>query len=121
MRKLLLSICGLFVVACTQSPKASPVAAPEKNYFAETKGCFLLYNMQTKVMEKTIGGENCKEELPACSTFKVPLAVMAFDSHALKDENQILKWDGTNYVRPVLNKDHNAKTWMQDSRASFNF
>jgi beta-lactamase class D len=47
--------------------------------------------------------------------FKVPLAVMAFDAGVLKDESQILKWDGKKDIRPELNKDHDAKTWMRDS------
>lgn len=89
--------------------------AAETDYFAGKKGCFLLYNMQTTAFEKVIGEENCNERVPACSTFKVPLAVMAFDSGVLKDENVMLSWDGKKNVRPELNHDHNAKTWMRDS------
>jgi len=83
--------------------------------FAQMKGCFLLYDVKTGKYQKTIGADHCKELLPACSTFKVPLAVMAFDSRTLKDENVVLKWDGQKDERDALNKDHNAKTWMSDS------
>lgn len=83
--------------------------------FDGLKTCFLLYNVKTASFEKVIGEEACRERLSPCSTFKVPLAVMAFDSGVLKDENQVLKWDGQKNERPEVNQDHNAKTWMRDS------
>lgn len=87
----------------------------EKDYFPGKKGCFLLYDLSKNTFTKVINEENCKERVVACSTFKVPLAVMAFDAGILKDENQILKWDGKKGDRPELNQDHNAKTWMLNS------
>jgi beta-lactamase class D len=84
---------------------------PEPDYFAGQKGCFLLYNMKTKKFEKVIGEKTCRERFVACSTFKVPLSVMAFDSGILKDENQI----GKKAYLEAHNQDHNAKTWMRDS------
>lgn len=101
--------CGSANIQSTPAPQAAT------NYFEKMDGCFLLYNMKTKTLEKVIGGERCKEQLPACSTFKVPLAVMAFDSKVLKDENVILKWDGKKDLREEANKDHNAQTWMSQS------
>ena len=84
-------------------------------YFQNMDGCFLLYNMKTGAVEKVVGEERCRERLSPCSTFKIPLAVMAFDSGILKDESEVLKWDGKKNSREVANRDHNAKTWMQDS------
>lgn len=109
----------LMITACAGTEK-SPIRPAEQvqtpQYFtANMKGCFLLYNVKTAGFEKVYGEENCKEQLPACSTFKVPLAVMAFDSGALKDENVVLKWDGKKDAREESNRDHNAKTWMRDS------
>lgn len=90
--------------------------AIEKSYFtSQQEGCILLYNMKSGTFEKVVGGESCQKQYPACSTFKVPLAVMAFDSGVLKDENVTLKWDGKIDARPEVNRDHNAKTWMRDS------
>jgi beta-lactamase class D len=86
-----------------------------KDPFQGKKACFLLYNAKTQSFEKTIGPDICRERLTPCSTFKVPLAIMAFDSGALKDEKQILKWDGKKRDRPELNHDHDAVTWMRDS------
>lgn len=60
-----------------------------KKYFSAMKGCFLLYNLKSLKIEKTIGEANCKERLTAFSTFKIPLTVMVFDSGLLKDEKQM--------------------------------
>lgn len=99
--------------ACSQ--KIDKKASDQDKYFKDLKGCFLLYDMKAKDFIKIVGEENCEERLPPCSTFKVPLAVMAFDSGVLKDEKQVLKWDGVKNIRPEVNQDHNAKTWMRDS------
>jgi beta-lactamase class D len=101
----------LMVVSCS-SPKKRPIIPPSP--FAGMKGCFLLYNLKTQTFEKTVG-ETCQERFPACSSFKVPLAVMAFDSGVLKNEKQILKWDGQKRMLDSWNKDHDATTWMKDS------
>lgn len=101
------------IQACT-TPKPAPVAEKKPDPFAELKGCFLLFNVKTQAFEKQLG-TSCEERLPACSSFKVPLAVMAFDSGVLKNENQILKWDKKKRGMGPWNMDHNAKTWMRDS------
>lgn len=85
------------------------------DYFPKQEGCFLLYDVKKQTFEKVINEKNCREAYPACSTFKVPLAVIAFDSGILKDENVVLKWDGKKDARPEVNRDHNAKTWIRDS------
>ncbi|MBP9854483.1 MAG: class D beta-lactamase [Candidatus Omnitrophica bacterium] len=92
------------------------VSADEQDiYFQGMNGCFLLYNLKTDEVERVIGEERCQERLPPCSTFKVPLSIMAFDAGILKNENEVLKWDGQKNEREVANQDHNAKTWMRDS------
>lgn len=115
IRILVYLVFGLSLMGCAGPAKEAAPPPAESNYFEKMEGCFLLYNMKTSQFEKVIGGERCHQQLPACSTFKVPLAVMAFDSKALKDENQTLKWDGKKDTREEVNKDHNAKTWMRDS------
>lgn len=95
--------------------KTSLPPALSKTVFAESRGCFLLYDMKKDAFVKVVGEEICRERFVAASTFKVPLAVMAFDSGALRDEKQILKWDGKKESRPELNQDHDARTWMRDS------
>lgn len=104
----------LFISGCA-GPKKMPNDSTPQEYFTNLRGCFLLYNMKTKAFEKIIGEEVCREQLPACSTFKVPLAVMAFDSGIIKDKNATLKWDGVKNDLMAHNQDHSAVTWMKDS------
>ncbi len=92
---------------------------PSEKYFPKMSGCFLLYNMKTKSFDTVIGEEVCQRQFSASSTFKVPLAVMAFNSGILKNENTVLKWDGVKRMREEENKDHDAKSWMKDSVAWF--
>lgn len=77
-------------------------------------GCVLLYDLKKDKFLR-ISGQHCDDRYPAFSTFKVPLAVMAFDSGLLKDEFQIFKWDGVLNTRPVANQDHDAQSWMKNS------
>jgi beta-lactamase class D len=108
---------GLLVLvsACVGSSKKTEMTNSDQDYFAGAKGCFLLYDMKSKSFKKVIGEENCRERFVACSTFKVPLSVMAFDSGVLKDESQVLKWNGEKGFLKSHDQDHNAKTWMRDS------
>jgi beta-lactamase class D len=109
-----LAAISLFAGLSVAAP-LKPQSLNAKNYFKDATGCFLLYNMKTNTFEKVFGEENCRVDYTAYSTFKVPLAVMAFDSGALKDENEVLKWDGKKSTRPESNHDHDAKSWMRDS------
>lgn len=112
MKKIFLTTLVLLAGCAAKSPSKETSSLEP---FAGKKGCFLLYNMKSNQFEKEIGGETCHEQFSASSTFKVPLSVMAFDAGVLKDENQILKWDGKKKMLPAWEKDHNAKTWMKES------
>jgi beta-lactamase class D len=102
------------LMTMTTIAQAKSTAAPA-DLFAGRKGCFLLYNMRTGKFLAEVGGKECRERYPACSTFKVPLAVMAFDSGVLKDERVLLKWDGVKEAREEANRDHDARSWMRES------
>ena len=109
MKHIILLVTLSITVSC--STKKTKIAYDP---FKGLKGCFLLYNLKTSTYEKTIG-ETCQQRFPACSTFKVPLAVMAFDSKILKDEKQTLKWDGEKRWLETWNQDQNAVSWMTHS------
>lgn len=90
------------------------VPHPEYKPFENARGCFLLLNLTTQKFEKEVG-DACQERLPPCSTFKVPLSVMAFDSKVLKVEKKIYKWDGRKRMHESWNKNHDARSWMNES------
>ncbi len=78
-------------------------------------GCFILYDLKNDKQLVRYGDKRCAERVPACSTFKVPLALMSFDRGVLKDENELLKWNGVKREILTHNQDHTAATWMRDS------
>jgi beta-lactamase class D len=91
------------------------IAFAQHKQFEGVDGCFLLTDLKTGKELVRYGGKFCEERLAACSTFKVPLALMAFDKAVLKDENSLLKWDRKERAMPAWNKDHTAASWMKDS------
>jgi len=77
--------------------------------------CFLLADIESGQIIRNTDPAFCKERLYPCSSFKVPLAVMGFDSGILKDANTRMKWDGTKQMIPAWERDHTAASWLQDS------
>lgn len=98
----LLLVCGFF-------------ACKPKDPFPGKDVCILLINAGTGKVESVWNEKRCRERFPACSTFKVPLALMAFDAGILRDEKQMLQWDGQPRAIEAWNSDHNAATWLRDS------
>lgn len=76
----------------------------------------LLYDLKTNAFTEVHNEQRCHERFPAASTFKIPLAIMAFDSGVFKDElNPVFKWNGEVSKIETWNKDHNPISWMRDS------
>jgi len=97
---------------------ASPAFAAEPDFartFAGRDGCFEVYDLKTNTLVVRSDAGRCALRTSPCSTFKVPLALMAFDAGILKDENSSMKWDGTKSSRDAWNHDQTAATWMRDS------
>lgn len=82
---------------------------------AQEPDCFTLYDLKADKVVVRSDPERCARRASPCSTFKVPLALMAFDAGILTDESTTLAWDGKKTTREVWNKDHTAATWMRDS------
>jgi beta-lactamase class D/D-alanyl-D-alanine dipeptidase len=53
------------------------------------------------------------------STSKIIHSLIFLDSGAIKDENEILKWDGVQRSVPAWNKDHNLQTALKVSAVWF--
>ncbi len=101
-----LTILILLGACATQNPKSDGSL-----FLKGLRACFLLYDLKEKKLLKEVG-DSCFESYPATSTFKVPLAVMAFDSGVLNSENQILDWDRQQNYFENWNKDQTSRTWM---------
>jgi len=97
---------------------ASHALAGEPDFarlFAGRDGCFELYDMKANELVLRSDPRRCAQRTSPCSTFKVPLALMAFDAGILEDEASPMKWDGTETSREAWNRDQTAATWMRDS------
>jgi beta-lactamase class D len=84
-------------------------------YFTNKEGCFLLYDLKSHRVIQRFNEKRCALRVAPCSTFKVPLAVMAFDRGILQDENTTFKWDGVDRGRPAVNRDTSAADWLKCS------
>lgn len=106
-------ICLLVAALLTTTTLA---ATPNlSKIFHGKNACFILYDLTTNKSVLEYHPKRCKERVFACSTFKVPLAVMAFDQGILTDENTAIEWDGINRDFPNWNQDQTPKTWLQYS------
>ena len=112
--KILIPLLSLFFIACS-TPKKEEIKSESLAEFPPNESCISIYDMKEKKFTYVSDPANCYERIPACSTFKIPLAVMAFDTGIIKDKNSPMKWDGVNRTIPAWNKDHTAESWMKDS------
>jgi beta-lactamase class D len=107
--KLLFSLISVFSLF-----GASSVSDAEK-ILKEVEGCFVLYDIKTGKTVERYGAEQCTERFPPCSTFKVALALMGFDSGILADEQTTYLWDGKPKMLKVWEQNIDARTWMKES------
>lgn len=118
MKKILTVLVPWVIGACSSTAPQSPMPSAPPTVVDPYPGkavCFLLIDAQTGQIQKSLYEENCKIRMPACSTFKVPLAIMAFDSGLLKSERTTMKWNGQKNSMQAWNKDQTAASWMQNS------
>lgn len=86
-----------------------------KKAFADRDACFIIADLETGKILAEHNPNRCKERFSPCSSFKVPAALMAFDRGILKDENQVIPWDGNKRGRHEENQDQTPMTWMSNS------
>lgn len=60
--------------------------------------------------EYIINEDRSKQSFLPASTFKIPNTLIALQEGIIKDENEIIKWDGEDKGLPEWNKDQNLKT-----------
>ena len=70
------------------------------------EGCFILYDLNKDEYLK-YNPKRCAERFIPASTFKIFNSLAALESGAIKDENEIIKWDGVERFIPSWNQDLN--------------
>src|SRR4051812_5736 len=83
--------------------------------FGDKKGCILVQELSTGKVVYESSSELCKERIYPCSTFKVPLALMAFDQGIIKDENTAFKWNQSPQIVKSWEHDQTARSWLENS------
>lgn len=81
---------------------------------AGVEGTFILYNLQQDQYLVYNSKRANTRFLPA-STFKIFNSLVALELGAVRDENQVLKWDGVTRKFPEWNKDQTMRTAIKDS------
>lgn len=110
--------CRSLLIASTIFLQASAVAGSKPDYklaFGQRDGCFLLSDLKTGRTIEEFNAKRCIERFSPCSSFKIAAALMAFESKVLKDNNQVIKWDGVTRDREELNQDQTPYSWMKNS------
>ena len=113
MRAIRTTVCLAIALAALSQAVAAEPDFPA--IFAGREGCFELYDLAAGKVTVRFNPGQCERRTTPASTFKVPLALMAFDAGVLQDETSSMKWDGTHYSRDTWNQDQTAATWMQYS------
>ncbi len=108
-----LFICSFFSISAQELVDFS-------QYFkeADLEGGFYLYDFKKKTYKISDKADFVRATSPA-STFKIPNSLIALEVGAIKDENDIIKWDGQKRWLPVWDKDHNLTEAYKNSTVWF--
>jgi len=106
MIRLTLPLVVLFI--STIIPQETIERNDLKKFFDEYnhEGCFVLYDLKKDEYIK-YNPERCSEQFIPASTFKIFNSLAALESGVIKDENEIIKWDGVKRSYDMWNQDLN--------------
>ena len=129
-RILLVAMLAFSTILCKAQPKsentvnnAASGGIQEENlqkYFDDLniKGSITIYDYKNKKWYYSDKKDSEKRTLPA-STFKIPNSLISIEEYAVKDENEVLKWDGVIREFPAHNADTDLKTAFKNSTVWF--
>jgi beta-lactamase class D len=115
-----LLIC--FAVPCYSSSHKNKWKENESwgDYFQQknVQGCFVLYDLQRNEYMSYNRRRVDTGFLPA-STYKIFNSLVALETGAVRDETEVLKWDGIKRMFPAWNQDQNMREAMKNSTVWF--
>ena len=110
------------VAAAETATPASAAAFPidAGRHFKERGlvGTFVLLSVQDDTMLAHNPARADTPYLP-CSTYKIPNSLIALETGVVRDENEVLKWDGVERPVAAWNKDHSMRTGIAASAVWF--
>lgn len=84
------------------------------NFFGDTYGCAVVYNLQADVYNVYNETEITKRIAP-CSTFKIYSAINALEQGIITPDNNTVKWDYLSRAFPAWNSDQTLNSAMSNS------
>ena len=94
----------IWIVMLLLLPLKAVAVSDDSHLFPGLDVCFLVYDLNSKRFTKIYNHVLCNERLSPCSTFKVALSLMGFDSRIFIDENTT-KWQFNNKYPIALGAD----------------
>jgi beta-lactamase class D OXA-1 len=89
------------------------LAADPTALFSGGQGCLVVHEVATGEVVHQVGSL-CAERLYACSTFKLPLAAIAFDAGLITPDTRFT-WDKQPKPLPSWNGDQTVRSWLAES------
>lgn len=106
----------LFVLAAGIVLSACSKSTPTQKYITENNiNATIIVSSLNTGKENILNKERSEERFLPASTFKIPNTLIALQEGVIKDENDIIKWDGKDKGFPEWNKDQTLKTAFPSS------
>lgn len=81
---------------------------------ANVKGTFILYDLK-KDQYLVYNSKRANTRIIPASTFKIFNSLVALETGSVKDENEVIKWDGVKREFPAWNRDQTMRTAIKGS------
>ena len=107
----------IFILIPVLARSQSVIGTKEyKKIFEEygVSGCFILYDLNDNI-KLIYNPSRCDSGFIPASTFKIPHALIALETGAVKGKDFKIKWDGVKRSVESWNKDHTLESAIQNS------
>jgi beta-lactamase class D len=116
LRLLLALLAGilLIVIGCATFDRPDSVDLQRHFTDAGYEGSTVVYDV-VQDHYTIVNSRGADKALPPASTFKIFNSMVALETHVIRDENEVIKWDGVVRDNDAWNRDHNLESAMKTS------